>query len=202
MTALAELVRAIVDDPARAAKLVRESPALAAERVVVGATRQSAKNHFLLAIRHYVYAGDTALHVAAAAYRTTLVTKLIAVGADVHATNRRGATALHYAVDGGPGAPHWNPRAQVATIARLLAAGADPNATDRSGTRPLHRAVRNRCAAAVRALLDGGADPRLDNGRGSMVKDLLAHTTGRSGSGSDAARAQRDEIAKLLAGHR
>jgi ankyrin repeat protein len=56
-----------------------------------------------------------------------------------------------------PGSPGWNPAAQAATIAYLIEAGADPNARDKSQVAPLHRAVRTRCAAAVGALLDGGA---------------------------------------------
>ena len=110
-----------------------------------------------------MYRGDTALHVAAAAHRTPLVRDLVAAGATVDATNRRGATPLHYAVDGGPGAPRWDPAAQADTVAALVALGADPDAADANGTPPLLRAVRNRCATAVEALLDGGADPHATN---------------------------------------
>jgi hypothetical protein len=108
---------------------------------------------------HYMYEGDTALHMAAAAYQTSIVEALIVRGADVRARNRRGAELLHYAVDGGPGLSTWDPSAQAKIIARLIRAGADPNAVDKSGVAPLHRAVRNRCAAAVKALIDGGAGP-------------------------------------------
>jgi ankyrin repeat protein len=80
----------------------------------------------------------------------------------------------------------------------LLDAGADPNAVDKGGTTPLHRAVRNRCAAAVAALLDGGADRHADNGRGSTPAKLAAQTSGRGGSGSPEAKAQQHEILRLL----
>ena len=63
-------------------------------------------------------------------------------------------------------------------IAELIRASADPNAVDKSGVAPLHRAVRNRCAAAVRALVDGGADPRAPNGNGSTPM-LLANSEHR-----------------------
>ena len=105
---------------------------------------------------------------------------------------------LHYAVDGGPGHPAWDPAAQVATVERLLAAGADPNAADKTGATPLHRAVRNRCADAVRALLDGGADRERDNGRGAKPLQLAKLTTGKSGSGSSEAKAQQAEILRML----
>jgi ankyrin repeat protein len=120
------------------------------------------------------------------------------MGADVHAKNRRGAAAIHYAVDGIPGSPYWNPRAQAATVARLIEAGADANALDNNGTTPLHRAVRNRCAAAVRALLDGGADARSRNKSGSTPMQLAVQNTGRGGSGSPEAKAQQTEIIRLL----
>jgi hypothetical protein len=77
-------------------------------------------------------------------------------------------------------------------------AGADPNASDKSGVTPLHRAVRTRCASAVRALLDGGADARQTNSRGSTPLQLATRTTGRGGSGSAESKAQQEEIVYLL----
>src|SRR4029079_14751933 len=121
-----------------------------------GATRQSASNLFFSNIKHYLYAGDTALHLAAAAFRRPVAELLVARGADCRARNRRGAQPLHYAAD----ANHWNPTAQAETIEYLLSVGADPNALDKSGVAPLHRAVRTRSLPAVRALLDGGANPK------------------------------------------
>ena len=58
--------------------------------------------------------------------------------------------------------------------------------------------MRCRCAAAVRTLLAAGADPRRKNGNGSTARDLATRTTGRGGSGTPAARAQQDEILRLL----
>jgi hypothetical protein len=196
------LLRAIVvGDQGAVATLLASSPDLVTARVEGGATRQAAREWFLDEIGHYVYKGDTALHVAAAAHRPETVGLLLAAGADVGARNRRGAQPLHYAADGGPGSPRWDAGAQAATVACLVEAGADPNGVDKGGVTPLHRAVRNRCAAAVQALLDGGADPLRPSGSGSTPMQLATWTTGRGGSGSVEAKAQQEEIVRLLEQH-
>jgi hypothetical protein len=183
-------------------RLLKARPTLATAALRVGATRQTARRYFLTSIGHYVYAGDTALHVAAASHRVELVRELLHLGADVGARNRRQGVPLHYAADGRPGAPRWRPDAQAEMVTCLLAAGADPNAADAGGTTPLLRAVRNRCGAAVRALLDGGADPGGRNKRGSTPLDLAVVTSGRGGSGSAEARAEQEEILRLLGSRR
>jgi ankyrin repeat protein len=99
---------------------------------------------------------------------------------------------------GAPGTSHWKPKAQAETIACLIADGADPNALDKSGVAPLHRAVRTRCAAAVEALLKSGADANPKNKSGSTPMMLAKTTSGRGGSGSVEARAQQQEIVRLL----
>jgi hypothetical protein len=196
---LTEFVRTVTaGEVAAALRLLAASPALASARMEVGATRHAAKAYYLDEIEHYMYAGDTALHVAAAAYQQQIVRKLIGAGADVRARNRHGAEPLHYAADGMPGSRAWNPRAQAATVACLIEAGADPNAIDNRGVTPLHRAVRTRCAAAVSALLNGGADARRKNNSGSTPMKLATNTTGRGGTGSLEAKAQQDEIVRLL----
>ena len=175
------------------ARLAR-NPALATASSEVGATRQDASNFFFASIAHYFYAGDTALHMAAAAFHPSIAELLIQHGADCRAKNRRGAEPLHYAAD----ANHWDPTAQAETIAYLLSVGADPHAVDRSGVAPLHRAVRTRSVAAVRALLDGGANPRQANKTGSTPLHLAVQTTGAGGSGSPHAREQQAAIVRLL----
>ncbi len=196
---LQSLIDAIMaDDRSRVSHLLDASPELASAHAGTGATRQRAREFFLEGIGHYLYAGDTPLHVTAAAYRAALVRVLVEAGADVRASNRRGAQALHYAVDGAPGSPRWDPVAQRATVTSLVAAGADPNAVDLGGVTALHRAIRNRCADAVGALLEAGADPLRPNKRGSTPMKLALSTTGRSGSGSEAAKAQQAEIVRLL----
>jgi ankyrin repeat protein len=199
---LMKLIRAIIaGDDAAALRVLAASPALARARLEDGATRQAARAHFLDEIAHYVCAGDTALHIAAAAYREAIARELLAAGADLRARNRRGAEPLHYAVEGVPGSPTWNPAAQAATVTCLIEAGANPNAVDQGGVTPLHRAVRNRCAAAVRALLDGGADARRKNKSASTPMQLATQNTGRGGTGSPEAKKQQEEIIRLLKQH-
>jgi hypothetical protein len=185
-------------DQARVSGLLAAAPELALTRLAVGATRHGGEEYFLDEIQHHVYSGDTALHIAAAAYEADLTRELVSAGANVAAANRRGAEPLHYAVDGIPGSAKWNPASQQETVRCLVELGADPNAVDKNGTRPLHRAVRNRCAAAVKALLDLGADPHATNRSGSTPLQLARSTTGRGRSGSADARAQQQEILDLL----
>lgn len=169
-------------------------PELATMSSDTGATRGDASTFFFTEIAHYLYAGDTALHMAAAAFRRPVAELLIANGADCRARNRRKAEPLHYAADTN----RWNPDAQAETIEYLLSAGADPAAAESGGATPLHRAVRTRSLPAVRALLDGGADPRQRNNAGSTPLHLAVQTTGRGGSGSSEARQQQASIIKLL----
>ena len=197
---LMETIALAEDKPALG--MLAASPGLAMAALKQGATRADAAANFLPAIAHHLYAGDTALHVAAAAHRPEIVRALIGLGADVAARNRRWATPLHYAADGDPDAARWNPPAQAATIALLIAAGADANAVDGSGVAPLHRAVRTRCAAAVTALLEGGADAGRPNGNGSTPAMLAPRQPGRRGRGSAAAKAQQAEIVRLFERHR
>jgi ankyrin repeat protein len=155
----------------------------------------------LARISHYIYAGDTALHIAAAAYNDEVARTLLAAGADIHARNRHGQQPIHYAVMGVPGSGAWDPARQFITVSSLLAAGADPNAADKRGVTPLHRAVRSCCAAAVKALLERGADPSRKNSSGSTPMFLATTNTGRGGSGLPEAKAEREEILRLLARH-
>lgn len=196
---LMTLVRALVAGNVDAStQLLAGSPTLARTCFQVGATRKVSNAYYLDEIGRYIYAGDTPLHIAAAAYRADMIERLISLGADVRAGNRRGAEPLHSAAVGSPGSPRWNPVAQAAAIVCLIAAGADPNACDLTGVTPLHRAVRTRCAAAVKALLDNGADARRKNKSGSTPLMLANISTGRGGSGSPEAKAQQHEILLLL----
>src|SRR5262245_25276122 len=84
------------------AELLNCAPDLASTPIQAGATRENPDEYFLVSIRHHIYRGDTALHVAAAAHQRETSEMLVAHGAAVRATNRRGAEPLHYAADGRP----------------------------------------------------------------------------------------------------
>ena len=190
-----DFVRAVIDgDIEELTRRLALSPALATASSDAGASRQDASTFFFPDIAHYLYAGDTALHMAAAAFRRPVAELLVRAGADCRAKNRRGAQPLHYAAD----ANRRNPTAQAETIAYLVSAGAEPDAVDRDGVTPLHRAVRTRSLPAVQALLDGGANPRQPNKTGSTPLHLAVQTTGRGGSGSPHAREQQAGIIRLL----
>jgi Ankyrin repeats (3 copies) len=142
-----DLVHAIVSgDDCKVADLVDASPALLHEQAAIGATRNGSEA-FFEAIAHYMYAGDTALHMAAAGFQHEIVGALLDRGADRSVRNRRGAQPLHYAADSNV----WNPAAQAATIDRLIRAGATPDDKDENG-----KSVRDATKAGwILALLQG-----------------------------------------------
>lgn len=194
-----ELLSAIIEDDLSAVqKLLSVTPSMANCQLESGATRQNPTDFFVEKFGHYIYSGDTALHVSAMAYNAKVSELLIENGADVRAKNRRGAEPLHYACDGSPNRSTWNPDAQYLTVSKLIKFGACPNCMDKSGVAPIHRAVRSRCTGAVRALLEGGADVNLKNKSNSTPLRLATLTTGRSGSGSDKCKTECAEIIELL----
>jgi len=175
------------DDHAKVKELLHNDAALAK------ATLKDARHE--LRIAHWVYAGDTALHVAAAGYRVEIARMLLDAGADAgSAKNHRSSQPLHYAADGHLDGAAWDAKRQVRMIELLLKSGSDIHAPDKNGATPLHRAVRTRCAAAVKCLLDAGSDATLKNKPGSTPFHLAVRNTGRGGSGAEQAKAAQREI--------
>ena len=194
---LEELLLAILDDNRGAAsELIRKNPGL------VGALVERARL-YQSHIAHWLYANDTALHLAAAGYRVAIARKLLAAGADPNAAyNHRKGRPLHYAADGSLRSACFNSVEQVKMIRCLLDAGADLHAVDKNGATALHRAVRTRSAAAVECLLQAGADPSTRNLPGSTPFHLAVQNTGRGGSGDPAAKAAQRQIIESMLAHR
>ena len=186
------LVKAILDDDGpRVKELLKQNATLA----TAGAT----KALYELNIAHWIYAGDSALHVAAAGYRVEIAKLLLESGADCGAArNHRKSQPLHYASDGYLESASWDAKRQVRMIEVLLKAGADIHARDKNGATPLHRAVRTRCADAVNLLLKAGSDVTLRNKPGSTPFHLAVQNTGRGGSGAEKAKAAQRQIIKAF----
>ena len=90
------------------------------------------------------------LHEAAAAGEVERVGELLAGGADVHAMDATGATALGKAARNG----------HAHAVRRLLDANANPKATSgRLGATMLHFAAEAGSIEVIRALLEAGAEP-------------------------------------------
>jgi len=83
-------------DQREVARRLDASPDLAVRPIQVGASRQDSDPYFLDAIRHHVYRGDTALHVAAAAHHREVASSLVAKGADVAAGAALSAWLLRF----------------------------------------------------------------------------------------------------------
>jgi len=118
-------------------------------------------------------AGDSALIVAARrAGAARVVAYLLDKGADISASTKDGATALHRAAESG----------DMDMLTLLLDRGADVNARRKSGRSPLASAVVFGHGAAVRYFLSKGAKPNLGDvglnravfqGNVEIVKALL-----------------------------
>lgn len=116
-----------------------------------------------------------------AAKQSSVVKKLISMGANVSARNRRGAEPLHYAADGGPRVTSVEPSRAVRYRLDDHSRRRRSQCCRHERGRTMHRAVRNRSAAAVAALIAGGAVPILPNAAGSTPRLLAHQNTGKSG---------------------
>jgi hypothetical protein len=102
------LLKAILDDNRTTVEgLLTADSSLVAERV-------SEARLYDEKIFHWLYVGDTALHLAAAGYRVEIVRLLLPSGSDPNASmNHRHSGPLHYAADGYIIGPAWDPKRQV-----------------------------------------------------------------------------------------
>lgn len=109
---------------------------------------------------------ESPLMIASMKGHVALVRKLIARDADV---NKTGWTPLHYAATSG----------QVEVIRILLDENAYIDAESPNGSTPLMMAAKYGTTAAVKALLEGGADPRLRNELGLTAIDFAQQANRR-----------------------
>ena len=193
MTDLDRLLGAIQEDSLRLAReLMTKHPSLASALVPEARLYESK-------IIHWLYANDTALHLAAAGHRFGIVKLLLAGGADPNAAaNHRHGRPLHYAADAVVSSPDYDEPAQAQTLALLLGAGAQIEAADKNGATALHRAVRTRSFGAVDFLLKAGADFRAPNHSGATPFHLAVQNTGRGGTGNPASIAAQRRIIELF----
>src|SRR4051812_13321257 len=132
-SAFLEFIRLVVaGDTDRVSRRLTAAPSLATTAAAAGATRQQATDFFFTAISHYLYAGDTALHMAAAAFSRPMAELLMTHGADCRARNRRGAEPLHYAADGG----RRGARGPGRGVRHPLSMGAQPDTGGKKGVGP------------------------------------------------------------------
>lgn len=115
----------------------------------------------------------SSLHIsgfeAASRRRKTIVQMLLEAGADVHARDVSGLTALHQSAF----------RGYVEVVELLLNFGADANSQDMCGTSALHQAAFKGHREVVQLLLDRGANVDAKDERGSTA--LHMGTAGCSG---------------------
>lgn len=185
---LRSLINTIVaDNRAKALELLKEEDSLALGLVSEG--------HYENRIAHWIYAGDTALHVAAAGHRVEIAKMLLDAGADVNtAWNHLQSRPLHYAADGDHNNPFWDAARQVAMLQLLLDAGAVIDAPDKNSATALHHAVRNRCLAAVKCLLAAGADVTAKNKSGGTPFHVAVQSLDRRETNVEKAQAAQREI--------
>jgi hypothetical protein len=130
--------------------------------------RADAGDVWLAEIGHYVYGGDTALHVAAAGHEARVDRALIAAGADVAARNRRGASPLHYAADGIPGSTRSGRTATVRHHAH--SPPARPAAVAAARRRPGRSSAKSSICSELRT---PPATPRKTYARGTITRAAL-----------------------------
>ena len=185
------IFEAVLNGHNQLVRLLKASPESANLRMV--------EDYLVETIPHWLYVGDTPLHLGAAALQFKAAEVLLDCGADVNAENRRGATPLHYACDPRPmSGGTWQPQTQADLIKLFIQRGAKLEHVDRGGASALHRAVRSRSPAAVRQLLAAGAcvGVRLKK-MGSTPLHLAVQSTGAGGT-AGAIREQLETIELLF----
>jgi ankyrin repeat protein len=146
--------------------------------------------------------GGTALIIAATMGRAEIVEALLDKGADPMLRDKNSFTALHAAVrDSDYGVEQPQRVTAVAIVKMLLAHGADPNARlhqekptvrtldeiELEGATPVALAAEVNSLDALKALVEGGADPNIPTAKGTTPLMLAA------GAGTDVQRRRSPE---------
>ena len=120
-----KLLQAILDDdPPRVKQLLKADPFFATRLFEKPKLYQSK-------IFHWIYVGDTALHLAAAGYRVEIMRLLLNAGADPNAAqNHRRSSPLHYAADGCVGGVAWNSLKTLSVPSTLFGTSSAPHPFD------------------------------------------------------------------------
>lgn len=145
-----------------------DDPIHAAYRGDVEAVRQFLDDGFLVNVGNDV--GYTALMGAARGASLEVIRFLLSRGAQAALADKRGDTALHWAVAQAP--PHSSD--QVACLSALVDGGAPLNAQNEEGITPLMNAAWFGCRESAQELLRRGADPRLRDSKGRAAQDFAS----------------------------
>lgn len=114
--------------------------------------------------------GYTALMGAARGASLEVIRLLLSHGGQAALADKRGYTALHWAVAQSAA----EPMRQVACLRALIDAGANPNARNEDGTTPLMNAAWFGCGDSVQELLRRGADSSMRDSKGRSARDLAS----------------------------
>ena len=111
----------------------------------------------------------TPLHYAALSGAAPVVTLLLEAGANLHAVDEEGRSALSWAAGEG----------HASVVAALLGAKADPTTADANGMGALHHAAKAGSLQSAQLLLAGGASALQRSVGGSLAEDIARQAGGR-----------------------
>jgi ankyrin repeat protein len=114
--------------------------------------------------------GYTALMGAARGSSLEVIRLILSRGGLATVADKRGFTALHWAVAQAPS----QFRSELDCVRELINAGADVNARNEDGITPLMNAVWYGCRDSVKELLKRGADASARNSKGRTARDLAS----------------------------
>jgi ankyrin repeat protein len=118
---------------------------------------------FLLTERKEIWHYEFPLNAAAKNDRIDVLQCLFSKGMDIHQVDSSGRGPLHYA-------------GSREMVDFMISQGLDVNQRDQAGNTPLHRIANQRNPDVIKALLEYGADPRLQNNVGMTPLHTVIHS--------------------------